>query len=614
MRITKDWKDDFALTTPRLVSQTLMSVTHFDAPLVKFVRTKLLFCPIPLPETSMTHLPTKLVQKLINRSNTHGLLAVVACGAATLAITPAAALAQNDTATFWTHFAPSEDTRLVFVSSSSGRDTNSGLSPNEPVKSLARAYELLRDGHPDWMLLRRGDVWYESMPRPTKSGRAVDERMVIGAYGDSPERPEIRPADGEQGLQATGSEQLKHIAFVGLYIEPAQRSDDSNPVGIRWLAECDDILFEDVSVIGFKDNVILQAYPTSNNLTGIRFNGCVVADAYSTSGHSQGFYVQGVNGLTIQHSVITSNGFNHDLGAEPTIFNHNIYVQNGCSGIVVKDNIIADASSHGLQLRPGGTVENNLFISNPLAMLLGGGSYPEPDGVSGVVKHNLVMYGRDIADNLPRSFGFTISNIDGAQVTNNYFTLNSIGANRDVIAIKNDRELMVKNLDVAFNMILDWHGTLNISEPTGSMVMENVRVHSNAFYRDMTTQDNQNLNKPFIQVFEGVSPSQVLIENNSYSHFNMHDRPFRIGIERTETDEWFDLMEPTGVSNELVSPPPAVGLELYLSDQEINGDFEDFLDHARQLSRSNFDSRFTAARVIQWFESETQSRQFTLVE
>lgn len=562
----------------------------------------------------MTHLPIQLVQKLLSRRNANGMLAVAICGAATLAITPATALAQNDTATFWTQFAPSEDTRLVFVSSSTGRDANSGLNPDEPVKSLARAYELLRDGHPDWMLLRRGDEWYESLPRPTKSGRSVEERLVIGAYGDSPDRPQVRPADGQQGLQATGTDQLAHIAFVGIHIEPADRSGTSNPVGIRWLAECDDILFEDVCVIGFKDNVILQAYPSSNNLTGIHFNGCVVADAYSTSGHAQGFYVQGVSGLTIQHSVITSNGFDLDHGAEPTIFNHNIYVQNGCSGIVVKDNIIADASSHGLQLRPGGTVEGNLFISNPLALLFGGGSYPESDGVSGVVNRNLVMYGRDIAENLPRSFGFTISNINGAEFTNNYFTINSIGANRDVIAIKNDRELMVTNLDIAHNMVLDWHGTLNISQPTGSMLIENVRIRSNAFYRDLTSQYNQNLNKPFIQLFDGASPNQVLIENNVYSHYNMHDRPFRIGIERTETDEWFDIVEPTGVSHELDAPPPQVGLELYLTEQEINGDFENFITHARQLSRSNFDSRFTAARVIEWFESETQSRQFTLVE
>ena len=55
----------------------------------------------------MTNLPTQLVQKLLNRRNTRGMLAVALCGAATLAITPATALAQNDTATFWTQFSPS---------------------------------------------------------------------------------------------------------------------------------------------------------------------------------------------------------------------------------------------------------------------------------------------------------------------------------------------------------------------------------------------------------------------------------------------------------------------------------------------------------------------------
>jgi len=561
----------------------------------------------------MTNLPSQLVQKLLNRRNTRGILAVALCGAATLAITPATALAQNDTATFWTQFSPSEDTRLVFVSSSTGRDSNSGLNPNEPVQSLARAYELLRDGYPDWMLLKRGDVWYESMPSPTKSGRSAEERLVIGAYGDASDRPQVRPADGQQGLQASGSDLLANLAYVGIHFEPAERTGDSSPIGIRWLAESDNILFEDICIIGFKDNVILQAYPSSNILKGIHFNGCVVADAWSSSGHSQGFYVQGVQGLTIQHSVITSNGFNEDRGAEPTIFNHNIYVQNGSTGVVVKDNIIADASSHGLQLRPGGIVEGNLFISNPLALLFGGGSYPEENGVSGYANHNLVMYGRDIADNLPRAFGFTISNINGAEFANNYFTLNSIGVNRDAISLGGDRELMLKNVEVSNNMILDWHGSVNINAPRGSQEIDNIRVERNAFYRDLTPQYNGNLNKPLIQIYEGAG-NEVQIKNNVYNLFDMHDRPFKIGHTHTSAAEWFQSMEPTAVSYELATPPPSVGLELYLAQNEINGDFENFITHARQLSRSNFDSRFTAARVIQWFENETQSRAITLVE
>ena len=54
----------------------------------------------------------------------------------------------------WTHFTPSSDTRVVYVSSSSGNDSNTGLSSSSPLKTLAKAKTLIRDGKPDWLLLK----------------------------------------------------------------------------------------------------------------------------------------------------------------------------------------------------------------------------------------------------------------------------------------------------------------------------------------------------------------------------------------------------------------------------------------------------------------------------
>jgi len=77
----------------------------------------------------------------------------------------------------WTVFKPSADTHIIFVSSSQGHDwdTPTYYQINSPelangdafspvgsikaYKTLAAAYKQLRDGHPDWLLLKRGDVW-----------------------------------------------------------------------------------------------------------------------------------------------------------------------------------------------------------------------------------------------------------------------------------------------------------------------------------------------------------------------------------------------------------------------------------------------------------------------
>ena len=58
----------------------------------------------------------------------------------------------------WTEITPSDDSLVVYVSSSLGDDANDGLSPEAPKRTIAQAKTLLRHQRPDWLLLRRGDV------------------------------------------------------------------------------------------------------------------------------------------------------------------------------------------------------------------------------------------------------------------------------------------------------------------------------------------------------------------------------------------------------------------------------------------------------------------------
>ena len=82
-----------------------------------------------------------------------------------------------------------------------------------------------------------------------------------------------------------------------------------------------------------------------------------------------------------------ANGWREGLaGAEATVFNHNVYITSYCGPAVVRDNIFSRASATGVQARSGGTVENNLFARNPIAMTYGlvyGGSDPVHSGVTG---------------------------------------------------------------------------------------------------------------------------------------------------------------------------------------------------------------------------------------
>lgn len=90
----------------------------------------------------------------------------------------------------WTILKPSADSKIIYVSSSEGNDSNSGKSPENPVATIGKAKELIRDGYPDHILLKRGDEWILNEGLGAfYSGRSAVEPLVVGYYGESGDRP-----------------------------------------------------------------------------------------------------------------------------------------------------------------------------------------------------------------------------------------------------------------------------------------------------------------------------------------------------------------------------------------------------------------------------------------
>ena len=106
--------------------------------------------------------------------------------------------------TGWSIMTPSEDSRLIYVSSSAGddetaefyalRDVANVANPGliKPFKTIAAANLSAREGLPDWIILRQGDVWELNELVRLKSGRSVTERSVITSYGQNGSRPIIK--------------------------------------------------------------------------------------------------------------------------------------------------------------------------------------------------------------------------------------------------------------------------------------------------------------------------------------------------------------------------------------------------------------------------------------
>jgi len=109
---------------------------------------------------------------------------------------------KND-ATGWsviTPTSPSADTgtpagsRLIYVSSSTGSDSNVGslASPKQTISGASGGMSLLRNNKPDWLLLKKGDVWTDEGFSNTggHSGQDASNPMVFTSY---PATPGARP-------------------------------------------------------------------------------------------------------------------------------------------------------------------------------------------------------------------------------------------------------------------------------------------------------------------------------------------------------------------------------------------------------------------------------------
>src|SRR6185437_5573374 len=110
----------------------------------------------------------------------------------------------------WTVLTPPAGARVIYCSSSTGNDTNTGLSPQSPVKTLARGESLLRNHNGDQLLLKAGDVFSGNFIFWTLSGASAQNPMVLGSYGTGA-RPEI--LTGTQDGLKTGSAGAPEVDF-----------------------------------------------------------------------------------------------------------------------------------------------------------------------------------------------------------------------------------------------------------------------------------------------------------------------------------------------------------------------------------------------------------------
>jgi hypothetical protein len=238
---------------------------------------------------------------------------------------------------------------LVYVSKEAGAsDSNSGSS-SSPFSTLAHAYSVLRDGQPDWMLLRKGDTWTdEFIYVANPHGLSNDAPQVITSYSSTGidathprgtatgARPKLTysfsPADtGKAGIYQTTDAgrnvTLGPLAIIGIEIA----SNNMGVGGLRfnqrpgtWLL-VEDVYVHDVGgtvgldgieIVGYNQNTVTTA-PFNQTLNTVICRRNII----NNNAGGSGFYSAACANFTFEENCI--------IGTAPgvtTVFSHNFYI------------------------------------------------------------------------------------------------------------------------------------------------------------------------------------------------------------------------------------------------------------------------------------------------
>src|SRR5690606_15665788 len=128
-----------------------------------------------------------------------------------------------------------------------GNDKNTCLTEAAPCKTIAAGVKKMRNGYPDHLYLKRGDVWRDQTLNNLVSGRNSKEPAVISFYGQSGKRPKIEVSSASN-IHKT---RIQFVHFIGLEIS-AYKMDPKNSAftgangaNIVMLGAKENLLFED---------------------------------------------------------------------------------------------------------------------------------------------------------------------------------------------------------------------------------------------------------------------------------------------------------------------------------------------------------------------------------
>jgi hypothetical protein len=447
------------------------------------------------------------------------------------------------------------------------------------VRTIGRAKAIVRDGYPDWLLLRRGDTFTSGFGSWERSGRSASEPCVIWSYGTGA-RPVVAPSSGS--AWSIVNDARHHIYVMG--IDFVGNRDGSTGL---WVAAADgtsDLLFEDLRIRGWSMGMAPQG------VNDLRIRRCSLYENGNPNGHGQGIFVNLCDGVLVEECVFDMNGWVQGSFAA-TIFDHNLYFSDENENCVLRGNIIARASSHGAHFRSGGTVEGNLFLHNPINLQFGyaqGSTNGKPNGVTGEVRGNVTLGGGDI-DGQERGASLILQNVASATVEDNVFA-HGTGGFPTTLSVNAEFGIGVHDVTLDGNVWYRWGGATNLNgtNVTGMTIQNN----------DFQEPSGGEL---WYHSSSGLSGSAIASSGNRF--YSTTTNPYRIPS-RTTFSGWQSWIGDSTSTQTLVDyPDPDLTIADYDASIGGTGSLASFLAEARKQCRDDWRTDYTAAAAVEYFRT-----------
>jgi len=536
----------------------------------------------------------------------------------------------------WSIITPSEDSRLIYVSSSMGDDqTAEYYAPRDitdlddpglikPYKTIEAANANTREGFPDWLILRQGDAWEVNELIRLKKGRSVAERSVVTSYGLTGVRPIIK-SDANEIFRIWSNRSYLAVSGIAFY---AHKRDPESGDFSGWGQTSETTAIRMYSPKGTSmGSILLEGNDFNYFSKGISINGGgdvfdvvirrnTIRNAYSESAHSQGIYAEHTSAL-LEENVFDHNGWykkqvdtgNEKSEGQANMFNHNTYFAKSfgskflgniflrSSSIQNKWTASSDSDAGIDSIRSSDLwMEDNVYVGGEIGISAGGNTDfntgPRWKNIT-IINNVMLAIGRDQPTNRTLGWNIEATDWDGGLICGNYVlhTDNPLITNVLGIRLKGHSSGVIISENTIHGLITPTPGSKTGAITVDSAPKENITISDN----------NLQLTESSMRVIAADRLDAILFQGNKYFSDANSSEWFRSDGVSYGIESWRSV---SGDVNSTVALDsflePRRTFESYLLSIGLTTSIDGFSQLAANQSKTNWSVDFTAQSVLNY--------------